>query len=112
MVRKVQKGDRRAARVRRIAKGGSESRRNLEGALYDLWMDSEERPVRRKETREVRALVSRHLGEIRLRAFDLAQKAIDAGLKADDLEGMVIPATEKLGIMYKQLKVAMLGEKP
>lgn len=96
---------------------GSESLRGVETALADLFMDSEERPVMKRETAEVRRLVSMHLGEIRGTAFDNAQAAIDQGLKEeaagvvdDPIERLVVPATERLGAIYLALRKAMLGE--
>lgn len=101
----------RARQARREMGKGSESRRALEGALYDLYMDSEERPKLRKEFGEVRAVVARHCGAEEGKRWIELHARMDKALrsKLDPDESGLVQVTEDLGEIYLMLRASVLG---
>jgi hypothetical protein len=92
----------------------------MKGALYDLWLDTEERPRIPAAHRQVRKLIKHHLDDGydmgAEREFIRLQKQIDAGLRSRDpeVDGIEIiqDAQKQLRKWYEDLFEAMFGVKP
>jgi hypothetical protein len=97
-------------KISKIQRDDRDSYLEMKSAFEDLKDDTFERPRMTKSIRRVRKLLLRHCRTVDLYDFNEAMKQIDAGLRADKLDKVVIPATKRLYKVLDRLQKAIFPE--